>query len=122
MAISSHNLEVLTDGGAATAPGTDVRPYGLAEVDRVTRARPEAGAILVATELSTGLLQQALRWGVRDVLGPPTEPVSLHESVERVSRTLTSLPSLPPLGGEAPARGHVITVASTKGGSGKSVV
>ena len=96
---------------------------GLAEVERFTRARPEAGAILVATELSTGLLQQALRCGVRDVLGAPTEAVSLHESVERVSRTLTLMPSLPSLaGGEAPPKGQVITVASTKGGSGKSVV
>jgi pilus assembly protein CpaE len=97
---------------------------GLAEVERFTRARPEAGAILVATELSTGLLQQALRCGVRDVLGAPTEPVSLHESVERVSRTLTLMPTLPPagVGGEAPALGRVVTVASTKGGSGKSVV
>ena len=96
---------------------------GLAEVERFTRARPEAGAILVAAELSTGLLQQALRCGVRDVLGAPTEPVSLHESVERVSRTLTLVPSMPSLaGGEAPPKGQVITVASTKGGSGKSVV
>jgi pilus assembly protein CpaE len=178
MAISSHNLETLTDQGVVSDPGSDERPYGLvvvdpdpklrtrlalqlgedadvvtysevaalaeyqprgrpivvvfgpgladaaglAEVERFTRARPEAGAILVATELSTGLLQQALRCGVRDVLGAPTEPVSLHESVERVSRTLTLVPSLPSLGGEAPARGQVITVASTKGGSGKSVV
>src|SRR2546423_8127453 len=108
-------LVVVFGPGLADGPG-------LAEVERFTRARPEAGAILVATELSTGLLQQALRCGVRDVLGAPTEPVSLHESVERVSRTLTLVPSLPSLGGEAPARGQVITVASTKGGSGKSVV
>ena len=95
---------------------------GLAEVERFTRERPEAGAILVATELSTGLLQQALRCGVRDVLGAPTEPLSLHESVERVSRTLTLVPTVPPVAGEAPPQGRVITVASTKGGSGKSVV
>jgi pilus assembly protein CpaE len=95
---------------------------GLAEVERFTRARPEAGAILVATELSTGLLQQALRCGVRDVLGAPTEPVSLHESVDRVARTLTMLPSISTLAGEVPTEGRVITVASTKGGSGKSVV
>ena len=46
---------------------------GLAEIERFTRARPDAGAILVAAELSTSLLQQALRSGVRDVLGAPTE-------------------------------------------------
>jgi pilus assembly protein CpaE len=102
-------------------PGLADTP-GLAEVERFTRARPEAGAILVALELSTGLLQQALRCGVRDVLGAPTEPVSLQESVERVSRTLTLVPTVPTAAGEAPAQGRVITVASTKGGSGKSVV
>jgi pilus assembly protein CpaE len=178
MAISSHNLDRLTDTAPVTVPGNNERPYalavvdpdpklrtrlalqlgedadvvtysevaalaeyqpagrpivvifgpgladgpGLAEVERFTRARPEAGAILVAAELSTGLLQQALRCGVRDVLGAPTEPMSLHESVERVSRTLTMVPTLPPLAGEAPTQGRVITVASTKGGSGKSVV
>jgi pilus assembly protein CpaE len=178
MAISSHNVDGLTEGGAASASGSGGRPYGLAvvdpdpklrtrlalqlgedsdvitysevgalaeyqpmgrpmvvifgpgladtaglaEVERFTRARPEAGAILVATELSTGLLQQALRCGIRDVLGAPTEPVSLHESVERVARTLTMLPSISTVTGEAPAEGRVITVASTKGGSGKSVV
>jgi pilus assembly protein CpaE len=97
---------------------------GLAEVEQFTRARPDAGAILVATELSTGLLQQALRCGVRDVLGAPTEPMSLHESVERVAGTLTLMPTIPSPGAtdEAPPLGRVITVASTKGGSGKSVV
>ena len=95
---------------------------GLAEVERFTRARPNAGAILVAAELSTGLLQQALRSGVRDVLGAPTEAVSFHESVERVARTLTMVPTLAPAAGEVPTHGRVITVSSTKGGSGKSVV
>lgn len=95
---------------------------GLAGVERFTRSRPDVAAILVATELSTALLQQALRCGVRDVLGAPTESLSLHESVERVSRTLTLVPTQPPAAGEAPSLGRVITVASTKGGSGKSVV
>ena len=110
-----HPIVVIFGPGLADAAG-------LAEVERFTRARPEAGAILVATELSTGLLQQALRCGIRDVLGAPTEPVSLHESVERVARTLTMLPSISTVIGEAPLEGRVITVASTKGGSGKSVV
>jgi pilus assembly protein CpaE len=112
-----RQLVVIFGPGLADAPG-------LAEIERFTRARPDAGAILVAAELSTGLLQQALRSGVRDVLGAPTEAYSLHESVERVSRTLTTVPTLPAAGlaGEASGQGRVITVASTKGGSGKSVV
>ena len=81
-------LVVVFGPGLADGPG-------LAEIERFTRARPDAGAILVAAELSTSLLQQALRSGVRDVLGAPTEATSLIESVERVSRTLTMVPTLP---------------------------
>src|SRR5581483_1451679 len=86
------------------------------------RAWPEVGAILVATELSTNLLQQALRSGVRDVLGAPTEATSLAESVERVARTLTMVPTVPTSADDVGQLGRVITVSSTKGGSGKSVV
>jgi pilus assembly protein CpaE len=95
---------------------------GLADIERFTRARPDAGAILVAAELSTSLLQAALRSGVRDVLGAPTEATSLTESVERVARTLTTVPSFPTSADDSAPLGRVITVSSTKGGSGKSVV
>jgi pilus assembly protein CpaE len=108
-------LVVIFGPGLADAPG-------LAEIERFTRARPDAGAILVATELSTNLLQQALRSGVRDVLGAPTEATSLIESVERVSRTLTLVPTVPTSADDVAQLGRVITVSSTKGGSGKSVV
>jgi pilus assembly protein CpaE len=98
-------------------------PAGLAQIEAMARARPEVGAILVAEELSTGLLQQALRSGVRDVLGDPFDSAALRESVDRVGRTLAIAPGGPSgveaQGGE---RGRVITVSSTKGGSGKSVV
>ena len=108
-------LVVVFGPGLADGPG-------LAEIERFTRARPDAGAILVAAELSTSLLQQALRSGVRDVLGAPTEATSLAESVERVARTLTMVPSVPTSAEDFGQLGRVITVSSTKGGSGKSVV
>lgn len=95
---------------------------GLAQIEQLTRTRPELGAILVAAELSTGLLQQALRSGVRDVLGSPTESHAVRESVDRVARTITVVPTGPPVVGEGPVDGRVITVSSTKGGSGKSVI
>jgi len=109
---------------AVFGPGLADGP-GLAEIERFTRARPDAGAILVAVELSTSLLQQALRSGVRDVLGAPTEASSLMESVERVARTLTTVPTIGQsagIDGESSGPGRVITVSSTKGGSGKTVV
>jgi pilus assembly protein CpaE len=108
-------LVVVFGPGLADGPG-------LAEIERFTRARPDAGAILVAAELSTNLLQQALRSGVRDVLGAPTEATSLIESVERVSGTLTMVPTVPISADDVAQLGRVITVSSTKGGSGKSVV
>ena len=111
----ARGLVVVFGPGLADGPG-------LAEIERFTRARPDAGAILVAAELSTSLLQQALRAGVRDVLGTPTEATSLAESVERVAGTLTMVPSVPASGDDVAQLGRVITVSSTKGGSGKSVV
>jgi pilus assembly protein CpaE len=39
-----------------------------------------------------------------------------------VGRTLNVVPAPPPAAGQAPEKGRVITVSSTKGGSGKSVV
>src|SRR5882724_7612318 len=111
-------LQLGEDGDVVTYPEV----AGLAEIERFTRARPDAGAILVAAELSTSLLQQALRSGVRDVLGAPTEATSLAESVERVARTLTMVPTGATSADEMGQTGRVITVSSTKGGSGKSVV
>jgi FixJ family two-component response regulator len=87
---------------------------GLADIERFTRARPDAGAILVAAELSTNLLQQALRSGVRDVLGAPTEATSLTESVERVAQTLTMVPSVAGSADDASSLGRIITVSSTR--------
>ena len=97
-------------------------PDGLAQIEKVTRARPELGAILMAAELSTGLLQQALRAGVKDVLGLPSETQVLRESVERVAETLAPVHLPPAVEGVRAERGRVITVTSTKGGAGKSVV
>jgi len=105
---------------AVFGPGL-ANPPGLAEIERLTGSRPEIGAILVASELSTGLLQQALRSGVRDVLDAPIDPPSLQDSIDRVGRSL-AVPTLPPAVEERPERGKVITVSSMKGGSGKTVV
>ena len=56
------------------------------------------------------------------MLGAPTEATSLAESVERVAGTLTLVPSVPTSADDVAQLGRVITVSSTKGGSGKSVV
>ena len=105
-------------------------PDQLAVVERLTRPRPEVGAILIAEQLTTDVLQQALRAGVRDVL-PLQDLSQLAMTVKRVGDMLTaSGPQVPAvmdphsMGGmpEPTNNGQVITVFSTKGGAGKSMI
>jgi pilus assembly protein CpaE len=103
---------------------------GIAE--RLIEAHPSLGAILVVDELTTTLLQQALRAGVRDVLtiGGDTEQIS--GAVQRVAQSLDAAPrrsstpattsNLPDVGDVSDVDGKVITIFSTKGGAGKSVL
>jgi pilus assembly protein CpaE len=105
-------------------------PDQLVVVERLTRPRPEVGAILIAEQLTTDVLQQALRAGVRDVL-PLQDLSQLTMTVKRVGDMLSAGPNLPavmdpgtPGGVPEPSggNGQVITVFSTKGGAGKSMI
>lgn len=103
------------------------RTPGLAGAEAMLSRRPDVGAILIAEHLSTDLFQQAIRGGVRDVLGAPVDTGQLNEAVRRVGQTLA--PTRPVSDGHRPSedgedgeRGRVITVFSTKGGAGKSVL
>jgi pilus assembly protein CpaE len=104
---------------------------GIAE--RLISAHPSLGAILVVEELTTSLLQQALRSGVRDVLTIGGDSAQLTAAVQRVAASIDSAPrrsltpavaAPDPTEGDLPAlmNGKVITVFSTKGGAGKSVI
>ena len=96
---------------------------GLMAVERLTRARPEVGTVLMVEALSTDVLQRALRAGVKDVLAAPVPAGELALAVERVGGSLA--PATPGAVADAasPAGyGRLITVFSTKGGAGKSVI
>jgi pilus assembly protein CpaE len=98
---------------------------GLKAVQTVTRGRGGVGALLVAEELTTQLLQDALRAGVRDVLALPVDSEQLREAVERVAETIPASARVPAASGEpetGTALGTIITVFSAKGGTGKSVI
>ncbi len=103
-------------------------PADLAVVERWGRAYPNVATVLVTSELSTQLLHKALRAGVKDVLSAPIDQQLLIETVERVADGLPSAEQLvvgtdvvdPTEPGEWD-QGRVISVFSTKGGSGKSV-
>ncbi len=94
---------------------------GLAVVERLASTHPEVGVVLVAERLSTTLLQQALRAGVRDALTIGEGETPLRTSVERVGALLVA--QGPRAAAElALAPGRVVVSFSTKGGVGKSVL
>ena len=95
----------------------------LEQVEWLARTWPDLGLILVVDELSTTVLQLALRAGVKDVLARP-DRAQLMWAVERVADTLqvTIAPSLVPAPPLSDTPGKVTTVFSAKGGSGTSVI
>ena len=106
----------------------------LAMIEAWGRSHPNVATVLVTAELTTQLLQKALRAGVKDVLSAPIDHELLIETVERVAEGLPSAEQLvagdPTSDGGLGALGgieddgelaRVISVFSTKGGSGKSV-
>ncbi len=103
-------------------------PADFAMVERWSRTNPEVGAILVTSELTTELLQTALRAGVKDVLSAPIDQMQLVDATGRVAEGLSGPimatgstgdgEGLEYLDGDP---GKVLSVFSTKGGSGKSV-
>lgn len=94
----------------------------LSGIGALVRAHPEIGAVLVSDELSPAVFQQALRFGIRDVLGTPIDAGALRESITRVTETLPDPPMVAPPGPSGPERGRAIAVWSSKGGAGRSVV
>lgn len=100
---------------------------GLGGAEGLLARRPDVGAILIAQDLTTELFQRAIRTGVRDVLGSPVDTGQLNEAVRRIDQTLSgasrSIPgAFSDPESEAAPGGKVITVFSTKGGAGKSMI
>jgi len=99
----------------------------LAAAEQLMTARREVGAIMVTSELTTDLLQRALRAGVKDVIQLPVDTGQLVDAVRRTAGTL-QIVATPPFNAAAGIadddgeRSRLITVFSTKGGSGKSVI
>ena len=99
---------------------------GLAETNRLIRNRPGTRAVMVVAELSTKILQQAIRSGISDVIELSDDSGQLPEAVGRAAEQLHVTSSVAPLavGPEKSnvERGRIVTVFSTKGGGGSSFV
>jgi pilus assembly protein CpaE len=104
-------------------PGT-ADAASIAEAAPLLSTRPAVGGVLISDALSTELLQSALRAGFKDVLTAPVDQDELLETVARISAALpgVSLPAPATPRVEDDPRGRMITVFSTKGGAGKSVI
>jgi pilus assembly protein CpaE len=99
--------------------------HELTAAEQLLRARREVSAIMVTNELSTDLMREALRAGVKDVLESPVESRELAEAVQRAASSLVAAAPAAPVAGYEDGDGEVgrvITVFSTKGGAGKSVI
>jgi len=124
-------LTTLRDLGRASLSGPTVVVLGpsfagpeiLEDALQQVLSRPATGAILVADELTTQLLQRALRAGVSDVV-VADDPSDVEDAIRRAAGQVVLRSPLVPghAAPAAPSSGRLITVFSPKGGSGKSVI
>jgi pilus assembly protein CpaE len=97
-----------------------VGPMGFQHVHRVTSSNPSLGVVFAVRELSTDVLQQALRAGARDAVVIGGE-ASLHQSVDRVGELMAGAsPRVATPAARTGEPGRLIVVFSTKGGVGKT--
>lgn len=145
-ASSYDSLDAFLDEAASGHPPLVVfgpsfaNAKGLGAIEDLLHERPQAAVILTVAKLSTTLLQQSLRIGVRDVVQVESDEGAditaaaqqLEDAIQRVGRSLEAVGSVespelsePVVQQHVPEHGfvsRVVTVMSTKGGSGKSVV
>lgn len=109
-----------------------VGSFGFEQVHRLVTVYPQLGPVFAAHELTTDVLQHALRAGARDAVQVDATGDAVAQAVARVGEVLNTLParSAPAMGAPAPGTGllpratpgRLIAVFSTKGGVGKSTV
>lgn len=127
-AVGYPSIDALEDSEDLDAPWVVVAgpsfadEIGLKEIGELVTRRPDVGVILVADALSTGLLHDALRAGVRDVVARPRALGPLSDAVDRVAKTLGGRLRAHDTVDPSRLAGRVVTVLAAKGGAGKSVI
>jgi pilus assembly protein CpaE len=98
------------------------------EVRTLHNEDPSLIVMLVAEEVTSDLLRQAMRSGISDVIETPLDEQKVEEAIERFAHDVLKRPKSASAGPSAPAapeadeKGRVVTVWSAKGGSGTTVV
>jgi len=106
---------------AVLGPGLDLAEV-LGFAEKMERDRAGTATLVVAEQLESGLLREAMRSGVDDVLTVSASPEEWAEAVARTRARIAAEHDLGSGPSEATSRGRVVSVFSTKGGCGKSLV
>jgi pilus assembly protein CpaE len=97
-------------------------PYGFQQIQRITGAYPQLGAVLAVEEVTADVLQAAIRAGARDTVAL-NDAVALDQAVGRLGELMSGASaSVPAVADTRPSPGRLIVVFSTKGGVGKSTL
>jgi pilus assembly protein CpaE len=117
--------EVLVDGDRAAhvlVLSPEIKePDALGLAEFVGRTAPMTAIVLVRERAGNGLLPAAMRAGIRDVVDLTQGSEEMRDAVERAIVWTESLRQVRGDGGSLPAqRGTVISVFSSKGGTGKT--
>lgn len=91
--------------------GFDQHRALLGVVERLTGHDPKLAVIVVGRDLGSDFLIEAMRAGVREIVPHSAAHTALLEATDRVRRRMTGAPA-------GRARGKVLAVVSSKGGSG----
>jgi pilus assembly protein CpaE len=120
-ALRLHLQEDPAEDSVVLGPNVDqTAAFRLAEEMRITR--PSLGIILVRQRVDSSLLTEALRAGLREVVGE-RDIERLHAAVRHSQRLAAQMrqQGLGGAGGGRP-RGRIVTVFSAKGGCGKTTL
>jgi pilus assembly protein CpaE len=96
--------------------------HGFEQIQRVTHHRPDLAAVIVVEEMTTTLLQQAMRAGVGEAVALDGGEHALRQAVEYVGNKAAGLVTRVGNPEAGQHRGRLILSFSTKGGVGKSMV
>lgn len=120
---SAYTAELATTSVLVAGPGF-ANALGMEHLQRFLVDHPTSAAVLVSEELTTQVLQLALRAGARDVLTMGTIDSQLAVAVNRVGEMMATITShyasTSALSDAQP--GRLIVSFSTKGGVGKSTI
>ena len=105
---------------AVFGPGLAVA-HGFEQIHRLVSTHPELGAIFAVDEVSTTVLQSALRAGARDTVAV-ADAAALSQAVLRVGGLLAGSSRVPTVSPTRATPGKLVVVFSAKGGVGKSTV